>query len=117
MSKSGYFKGELRPCPFCGCPASIYLADDEPEQYRVDCSNNECSMGFPDAWYDNRPELVIDWNNRPAFDKAIDALIKVEIKLVWKNDTESDAIINSVCELTGLSYPEALAIYHERKEI
>jgi len=60
---------ELKPCPFCGYPAVISHepsseSDDPTKYYRVSCQNVKCLMGYPDAFYTYRYELVSDWNTR-----------------------------------------------------
>lgn len=58
---------ELKPCPFCGGDAEIHKCqsgDNDSIYYRVACANEKCSMGNPDAWYENKIELVKDWNTR-----------------------------------------------------
>ena len=58
---------ELKLCPFCGSNATILeqQSGDNPKIYfRVNCLNINCSMGYPDAWYDDKSELIEDWNTR-----------------------------------------------------
>lgn len=60
-------KKELKPCPFCGKSAVIcesQSGDNDIIYYRVSCINEICSMGYPDAWYEDKRELIIDWNTR-----------------------------------------------------
>ena len=60
---------ELKPCPFCGGKAVInhdtmFGSDNPTEYYRVYCTNDECSMGCPDALFDSEEEIIKDWNTR-----------------------------------------------------
>ena len=58
---------ELKTCPFCGNKAEIDECEggDNPKiYYRLRCTGEECSMGYPDAWYNNKEELIKDWNTR-----------------------------------------------------
>ena len=69
---------ELKPCPFCGSEVELYQPEDDPKFYRISCLNKECSMGDPDAWYDNKDEMTKDWNTRKGqsqhYQQALDKI-------------------------------------------
>jgi transcription elongation factor Elf1 len=101
----GYFKGELRPCPFCGDSVEV----EDVGGYEASCSN--CGLLM---WEITKKDLSETWNNRPAFDEAIDVLIKTERSMDC-HDRRSIRIKGSVMNLTGLNYGQALEIYHDRQ--
>lgn len=101
----GYFKGELRTCECGGAAGTI-----NPVVCRT-CGNKSLT--------------IESWNTRPAFDKAIDALIELTLGLC------DDCIIHeseckfcydggmgrkTVKDTTGLTWAEALEIYKQRQE-
>ena len=49
---------ELKPCPFCGGEASMYIAYDDG--YYVCC--DECGCGLP--VYNTEEEAIEAWNRR-----------------------------------------------------
>lgn len=49
---------ELKPCPFCGGEASIYVAYDDG--YYVCC--DECGCGLP--VYNTEEDAIREWNRR-----------------------------------------------------
>jgi transcription elongation factor Elf1 len=108
----GYFKGELRPCPFCGDSVEV----EDVGGYEICCSN--CGLLM---WEITKKDLSETWNNRPAFDKAIDALCKV---MDWCDKQYRNANFDglsayaedAVKKSCGLTKAEALEIYHERQE-
>jgi hypothetical protein len=115
--EKGYYKGELRACPFCGSEA-IFTKD-----HYVMCSNMEsCDLnsGLCKVF-----ETAKHWNTRPAFDKAIDVLTGIGLGYEMLNElfeTKDDDwqllgdIKETVCSITRLTWAEALAIYHDRQE-
>jgi len=54
----------VKPCPFCGEPASVSHVYDQEEKYyfyRVECS--ACYANFTGS---DQPDLIRYWNRRPA---------------------------------------------------
>jgi hypothetical protein len=102
--KPGYYKDELRPCPNCNNKAELI-------QGRAYCLNENCGCGcmFPD-----------EWNNRPAFDKAIDALMDIwqdttKCSLGWGMRSYRTHVEKNVTARTGLAWEEALEVYKQRQ--
>ena len=116
--KRGYYKGELRPCPYCEEAGEII---DPGFFKKAGCSNEECALNFPDITAMTIPE----WNSNDTFDKAIDALIGLMVGIdglppltaiegvlseQWK------FAIKTIESLTDLTWEGALEIYKERME-
>lgn len=55
---------ELKPCPFCGCPASIYdyKHNEMPLGYDVHCLGCEVTTKS----YKTKEEAIEQWNTRVA---------------------------------------------------
>jgi len=102
----GYFKGELRPCPIRNKGILRIIKQDFFKNTMI-----TCSCGLETAWYTKKKRAIEDWNNHPTEDKLIDALItSCEI-----TELHAYYIVEQVTMLTGLTWPEALEIYHKRR--
>ena len=58
----------LKPCPFCGGPASLYSVEHPHEQiaYAVDCENKDCEVSACTQLHETPEEAVTVWNRRPG---------------------------------------------------
>ncbi len=110
----GYYKVELRPCE-CGGTTQI-SSDGGCKHFTVFCTScDKRSINY--EWgEESKIRAVDDWNTRPAFDKAIDALIG--LILLCEVDAKYSFISHwhKVTRLTRLQMPEALEIYKQRQE-
>lgn len=56
----------LKPCPFCGGPASLF-SFEQPNRsitYEVDCENDGCECSACTAMHDTPEEAAAVWNRR-----------------------------------------------------
>jgi len=97
----GYYKGELRPCE-CGEGFGVGYHDV------VICDAKRC---LKSTLGEQAKDL---WNNRPMFDKAIDALIRAIITRPFYDDREESEFW-VITDITGLSKAEAVEIYKQRQ--
>lgn len=60
----GVQKIELKPCPFCGCVAT--LKDMRADRYYISCDNIECKAQIGETWGDTETLEVLAerWNLR-----------------------------------------------------
>ena len=58
VSDNAMTEQKLKPCPFCGGEASIYVAHDDG--YYVCC--DECGCGLP--VYNTEEDAIREWNRR-----------------------------------------------------
>lgn len=63
-------KPELKPCPFCGGPASLFCVEQPSGEltYEVDCENDGCEVSACTMLYPTREEAAAVWNRRPSDD-------------------------------------------------
>lgn len=62
----------LKPCPWCGNPAEIYIIpkEENPEWYkggefwRVRCSNEWCTLGHTITHASTKEDVIEVWNTR-----------------------------------------------------
>ena len=59
-------KPELKPCPFCGRPASLFCVEqpDGELTYEVDCENEGCEVSVCTMLYPTKQEAANVWNQR-----------------------------------------------------
>ena len=58
---------ELKPCPFCGCSATI-VESKYPKRFHPCCTNLDCIL-YPGAkWFKKKKEAVSEWNRRARED-------------------------------------------------
>jgi hypothetical protein len=54
---------ELKPCPFCGSPATL----DEQDDWWIGCTNDdgrgECDF-VPSGWFEDKDDAIEVWNTR-----------------------------------------------------
>jgi len=57
---------DLKPCPFCGKPATFMVKDnDGPDQYDIGCKTPGCYLEWGADWYlDSRESAAAMWNLR-----------------------------------------------------
>ncbi len=108
----GYFKGELRACE---CENGFRIGVQK-ERHASDYTEwwVECGCGRRGVSASREAEAIANYNHRPTFDKAIDALIRFGESLEYEANPKF--LYGEICDLTGLTEEEALEIYHERRE-
>lgn len=60
---------ELKPCPFCGSPATIYQASNDARWWIIRCADqaDDAAMACracPEVQEDNREMAIVHWNHR-----------------------------------------------------
>ena len=57
---------ELKPCPFCGGEAVMYLMHTKGyfQGFYVTCRTHKCRMTLHTKAYDKKHEAADSWNNR-----------------------------------------------------
>lgn len=68
---------KLKPCPFCGCPAELYIIpkEENPEWYkggefwRVRCSSEFCLIGHSIKLASEKEVVIAEWNSRKRKNK------------------------------------------------
>lgn len=53
---------DLKPCPFCGSNSAVFVRDDKPFPYRVQCLNNDCACRTDN--YKTYRFAIEAWNRR-----------------------------------------------------
>lgn len=69
---------ELKPCPFCGCPAELYIIPQEEnpewfkkgEFWRVRCSSEWCLIGHTIKYASEKDCVIAEWNVRKRKNKV-----------------------------------------------
>ena len=69
---------QLKPCPFCGCPAELYIIPKEEnpewckggEFWRVRCSSEWCLIGHTIKYASEKDCVIAEWNRRKRKNKA-----------------------------------------------
>lgn len=71
---------QLKPCPFCGCPAELYIIpkEENPKWYkggtfwRVRCSSEWCFIGHSIKHAcTSKDDVTADWNARKRKNKRL----------------------------------------------
>lgn len=73
-----YKQIELKPCPFCGCPAELYIIpkEENPEWFRngefwrVRCSSEWCLIGHNIKYASKKDCVIAEWNRRKRKNKV-----------------------------------------------
>lgn len=82
-------KIELKPCPFCGCPAKLYIIPKEEnpewskngEWWRVCCSSEWCLIGHSIKYYAvDKAGAIAEWNMRKRKNKVAYEYFGKELK-------------------------------------
>ncbi|MBR6029195.1 MAG: Lar family restriction alleviation protein [Clostridia bacterium] len=63
---------ELKPCPFCGGEATVFVVgvpkgihpDDVTVMYEVDCENKNCEVSVCTMLYETKEKAAEVWNRR-----------------------------------------------------
>ena len=53
---------DLKPCPFCGSSSAVFVREDKPFLYSVQCLNDDCSCRTDN--YKAYRFAIETWNSR-----------------------------------------------------
>lgn len=56
---------KIKPCPFCGKEANIFIGIIRPKSYGVSCDNVNCKIQPYTQLYHNKRDAIEAWNIRP----------------------------------------------------
>lgn len=93
----------LKPCPFCGLPASIIPDSSHSTGYEVFCLNKHACEVTPSVWGENKERAIVAWNRRAPTHPSAEAVREACAKVcdeVWEQDVgTSGAGSSATCAL------------------
>jgi hypothetical protein len=85
----------LLPCPFCGSPASINQASNDPRWWVIRCTDqaDDASMACracPEVQEDNREMAIVHWNHREPSSERLRSQVE---QMREQNEKLMDALV------------------------